>query len=245
MAACLLAVSVGPASAQGTQGTIAEVTAWKPKPGMTQQFQQGRKKHMEFHRAQNDAWAWLTWEIVNGERNGQLVTGTFNHHWKDFDGRASFDEKDSADAAVNLMPFTESSTSGHYALMEDASRPPAATKPVAMAQVTHYFVKLEGVTAFTDALKELKTALDTINWPIHSRWYRLVSGGEGPQYVLSVDRNSWAEMEPPATSMEKALSEVLGPRKTTELFDAIRKNTRYVTSEMFVFRPELSYFPAK
>lgn len=44
------------------------------------------------------------------------------------------------------------------------------------------------MTAFTDALKAAKTALDEIDWPVHSGWYRLASGGEGPQFVLAVER---------------------------------------------------------
>ncbi len=114
-----------------------------------------------------------------------------------------------------------------------------------MAQVTHYFVKPDGFVAFLDAIKELKAALDKAHYPMYTGWYRLVSGGEGPQFVLEVDRNSWAEMEGPATSLEQALSEAVGAQKAMGLLSTIRQTTRSTRSYMLRYRADLSYIAPK
>ena len=56
-----------------------------PKPGMDQQYEAGRKKHMQFHRDQKDTWTWNTFAIETGDNAGMYVTPTCGHAWKDFD----------------------------------------------------------------------------------------------------------------------------------------------------------------
>jgi len=106
-------------------------------------------------------------------------------------------------------------------------------------------VKPEGYVAFTDALKGIKTALDTASYPVYLNWYRLISGGEGPQFVVAVDRGSWAEMEGPAKSIEQALTDAVGAQKAIAMLTAIRESTRSTRSYMLKYRPDLSYVPAK
>ena len=45
-----------PAFAQ-QPGEIVEIHVNRVKPGMTQQYEAGRKKHMALHKSQNDAWS--------------------------------------------------------------------------------------------------------------------------------------------------------------------------------------------
>ena len=226
---------------------IAEISIWKVKPGATAAFEAGRARHMAFHAQQKDSWSWLTWEVLNGDRAGQYLTGSFGHYWKDFDGREAFDKLDSADADKNLMPSAEVLTTGYWALMTDSSRPLAgASGPGAYAQLTHYFVNPADTTRFEDALKEIKTLLDKSDWPMHGSWYRLVSGGEGPHYVISTRRDNFAAFAPPEKSMMDTVAGVAGARRAAELFEAVRSSTRSVYTEVMKFRPDLSYVaPAK
>ena len=88
-----------PALAQETPGTVARIGVFEPKPGAAAQFEQGRKKHFEFHRKENDTWSWFTWEVISGEHEGTYITGTFGHQWKDFDAWEKLDRADTADDA--------------------------------------------------------------------------------------------------------------------------------------------------
>jgi hypothetical protein len=71
-----------PALAQ-QPGDIVEIHINRVKPGMTQQYEAGRKKHMAWHKSQNDAWSWNTWAVLTGPATGSDVVGSFGDHWKD------------------------------------------------------------------------------------------------------------------------------------------------------------------
>ncbi len=62
---------------------VCQISTWKVKPGAGAAWAEGRKKHMEFHKQQKDAFGWYTWEVINGDRAGNFITGTFDHYWKD------------------------------------------------------------------------------------------------------------------------------------------------------------------
>lgn len=224
---------------------VATITVWKTKAGAGAAFAEGRKRHMELHRQQKDAWGWFTWEIVNGPREGQFLTGSFGHLWKDFDGREAFDALDAPDVAKNLAPHVAGTESSYWAHMAEASRPPAVDAgPSAFSQLTHYYVHPADVPRFEDALKEVKAALDKIGWPVRSGWYRLISGGSGPHYVLSTARANWAAFAPLEKSLLEGLTEAVGARRATELLDTVRASTDHVETEILAYRAELSYVPA-
>lgn len=227
------------------QPEVGQVSVWQAKPGAEAAWAEGRKRHMEFHRAQKDAFAWFTWEVVNGDRAGAFVTGTFDHFWKDYDGRDAFDALDGADMAKTFGPATASSTTGFWIHMSEASRnKPGATVPAKFSQLTHYYVKLADVPRFEDALEAVKAQLDKISWPTYSSWYRLASGGDGPHYVLSTSRDSYADFAPPEKTLIQALAEAIGPRKADELMSTVRESTERIYTEILQYRPELSYVPA-
>ena len=128
-------LSVAPVLAQKSPD-VCQVSFWTAKPGAAAAWAEGRKKHMEFHKQQKDAFAWYTWEVINGDRAGSFITGTFDHYWKDFDGREAFDALDAADVAKTSGPATESSSDGYWIHMGDASRnEPGATGPSKYSQL--------------------------------------------------------------------------------------------------------------
>ena len=241
-AAVLLAATL---SAQDKPGDVALVYTAKARSLNFMQLDAAVKKHFEWHRANKDTFTWYIWQVASGENMGDFVVGTFGHHWKEFDARAAFDERDDADFIGNVLPLIEKVDVGYWSYLPEASHSAPAGQPAAMAQVTHYFVKPDGFVAFLDALKEMKAALDKTSFPMVLDWYRLVSGGEGPQFVLAVDRKSWADMEGPAKSLDQALADAVGAQKAVALLTAIRESTRFTRSYMLRYRPDLSYVPAK
>jgi hypothetical protein len=239
-AAFVSAVSV---LAQEKPGTIAIVLTVAPKDGAYQQLEQALKRHYQWHKSQKDTYAWFVWEVETGEHVGGFVIGSFGHQWKDLDARAAFDKADDADFMANVLPSVSAIVPAFYASIPEASRPTGAKEPSPMAQLTHYFVQPGGLPEFNSALKEIKTALDRANYPVHSSWHRLVSGGEGPHYVLATARNSFADFEPPEKSIETVLTEVYGAQKATSLLDAIRGNTVRIYTEILQYRPDIGYIP--
>lgn len=241
VSALLLAL---PLAAQQQPGTVARVAVWKAKGGMRQQFEQGLKRHNEWHRKQNDTWYLETWEILTGENTGQYVRGTFGHRWEDFDAEEKMRAADAADSAANLEPYMESEAPGFYLLRSDLSLPPAGEGPSAFAQVTHFFLKSDGVNEFTQGVRRVNEAIKKTNWPAQTLWYQLFNGGEGPRFVLVVLRHSWADFQPPDKSLDAMVEEAFGKEEASSVLNAIRKNIRFTRSEILRFRADLSYRPA-
>jgi hypothetical protein len=241
--AAAVVVSAPSALAQEKPGDVAMVGTITAKDGEYEKLEKALKTHYQWHRDQKDDYSWFVWEVITGDHVGRFVLGSFGHHWKDLDARTSFDKADDADFFANVLPWASSVSFGYYAMIPEASRPTSAKEPAAMSQVTYFFVKPAGLSEFNDALKEIKTALDKANYPVHSNWYRLVSGGEGPLYVLATARNSFADFEPLDKSLEAVLTEAYGAPKAVALLHAIRANTVRVYSEILRYRPDIAYMP--
>jgi hypothetical protein len=107
---------------QTQSGTIAEIHVNRVKPGKTQQYEAGRKKHMAWHKGQNDPWSWYVWEVTTGPGTGSYVVGTLKHAWKDFDGRTDVQANHSADAIANMGDSLAGEEQSYYMLRPDLSR---------------------------------------------------------------------------------------------------------------------------
>src|SRR5512136_2223605 len=244
LTAAMLLVSALSALAQEKPGTVAMVGTLTAKDGAYQKLEEALKAHYQWHRNQKDEYSWFVWEVANGEHIGRFVIGTFGHHWKDLDARTAFDKADDADFFANVMPSVSSISFALYTVIPEASRPTDSKVPSTMLQITHYFVKPAGIPEFNDALKEIKAALDKANYPAHSNWYRLVSGGKGPDYVLVTARSSFADFEPPDKGLEAVLTEAYGAPKAVALMKQVLANTDHVYTEILRYRPDLGYIPA-
>jgi len=238
------ALPLAVASAEDHPGA-AIVYSVKPKPGSQARLDAALKQHYAWHRTQRDTSAWHVWQVISGPDIGDYVAGTFGHEWGEFDSRAAFDAADEADFFATVMPFVQAVDLGYWAYAADMSRPAAAPAPAAMSQVTRYLVKPEGFLAFTDALRAIRTALAPLDPPISFTWYRLISGGENPQFLLAVDRNAWAELAGGGKSLDQILVETVGAQRAVAIQAALRDSTRSTTSYMLRYRPDLSYVPAK
>lgn len=218
---------------------VSEVNLATPKPGMQMQFEEGRKKHSAFHAAQKDTWNIYVWEVVTGEQAGSYLQASSGHNWKDFDGREAYDKIDAPDVAKNLQPYIAESARMMYVYRDDLSLTKPPTTLAKMRVVTRYWLTVESVPAFIEAVKKVNEGIKKTDYPVKpSRWYSLASGGEVPQFVLVSDRASWADMEPPEKTLDAALKEVYPDANP---LDVIRKSTKKLSTEVQVFRPDLSY----
>ena len=188
-----------PGVAQEKPGVIAEVVVTKVKAGALKAYQEGRKRHMAWHKKQGDPWTWNTWEVTSGADTGAYVTVSFGHQWKDFDTwEGKFGQGDTADVDLNLNPYTESATVSYYEFLADVSRPPASLGPTKISEVVHFLLKPDKAAAFRHALQRAHEAIGKTNWPVTYLWYELWNGGEGPHFVLvlptgapAVDADRW------------------------------------------------------
>jgi hypothetical protein len=86
------------------QNNVAHFSFWKPKPGQANNFENGYKQHLKWHRENGDKWSWYGWYVISGTRDEQFVDATFNHTWSDFDNSVKPSE-DGADNNLHTYPF--------------------------------------------------------------------------------------------------------------------------------------------
>ena len=93
-----------PAAAQ--TGNVARIVVWQMKPGMDRDFQEGYKRHLQWHRDNRDTWAWRGWILSSGDRVDYFVDGTFFHAWSDFDNPVN-PSGDGANNELNVYPYAD------------------------------------------------------------------------------------------------------------------------------------------
>jgi hypothetical protein len=215
---------------------------------MTAQYEEGRSKHMAWHKSQNDSWSWATWEVVTGEDTGSYLVSTCGHPWKDFDSREKFNVADSANANSTMGASMAAETMSYYTLRPELSAAYKPGTPPPYLSVIFFHLKPEGVTDFRNAVKQVNEAYTKTNTPRStSYWYTLANGGRGPEMVLVQERNSMGEM---AGTTPKTLDEIMKDAYGDEgatILGTLRKAYYGTESQLLHYRPDLSYSapPAK
>ncbi|HET9791885.1 MAG TPA: hypothetical protein VFR08_11320 [Candidatus Angelobacter sp.] len=238
--AATLALAQGPPQA----ARVCEIHTNKPKPGMTQQYEQARIKHMAWHKSQNDAWSWAVWQVLTGEHTGDYIVGTCDHDWKDFDAREKFNAADAANANATTIPFLAEETMAYYELRGDLTTPPSPGPPPPYLTVLHFLLKPDGVPDFTESVKKVTAGMAKTNYPQARRtWYALVNGGRGPEFVLVTERKGVGDLAPPAKTLDAMMQEAYGDQGAV-ILASLRKAVYSTYSELLQFRADLSYMPA-
>jgi hypothetical protein len=93
-----------PAAAQ--TGNVARIVVWQMKPGLDRDFQEGYKRHLQWHRDNHDTWTWRGWILGSGDRVDYFVDGTFFHAWSDFDSPVN-PAGDGANNELNVYPYAD------------------------------------------------------------------------------------------------------------------------------------------
>jgi hypothetical protein len=247
-AMCAVVVLAAAAWAQtpsAPAGDICRVFFVKPKPGMDQQLEAGRKKHMQFHKSHNDTWTWNTYLIETGMNTGTYVTSTCGHTWADFDDwEKRLGAADAADANANMGPYEQHAWSAFYRFRGDLGlRPTATTAP--MSAVYVYKLHLGKSDDFEAIVKKVGEALNKANFPATGGWLQLVNGGEGPMFVLILERNGWAGFAPTPKSVPQIVEEAYGKAQADALWKTFYGTVAQAFSEAATYRPDLSYVPGK
>ena len=218
-----------------------------PKPGGQAAFEAGRKKHVAFHKAQNDTWTWSAYEIQTGDDTGNFVFATCGHAWADFDAwDAKMGKADTADANVNIAPFVQRATDGFYLYRADMSLAPPGQPPAPITAVTIYTLHPGAGPAFTAAIRRINEALSKQpDWPKTSGWLQLMNGGESPTFVLLNSRKSWADFAPLSKSVADVLTETYGKEESDKILGTLGSSAAHIYTHAATYRPDLSYVPAK
>jgi hypothetical protein len=241
-----LAVAL-PAGAQMPAKSLNRIIVVKTKPSMSAQWEEGLKKLIEWSHQHNLPLANHCWSIVSGPRTGQYAFASPGHDWKDFDTAEKASQGVLDQIRADLDPYTESHLTSYWVYREDLSGHAIDTSqsPPAFVEVITFFLKPGGEGQVEDVIKAGNAAAQKSNW--HGKpagWWSLVNGGFGGQLTLVMGRENWADFQPPDPDFFKMLNEVYGKEGAAALGKKFNSSLRTVRSEIWRYRPDLSYIPA-
>jgi len=238
---------VGAMVSQEKPGNIAALEFQKPKNGMVEQYQNGRKQKAAWHKQQNDPLPLYVFETLTGDDTGTYVVGRFGQHWADFDKPAIPDEADIAEFQKVIGNFVDTVTARYYEYMPKVSNPTGDKMPSKFAQIITFYVRYGKGSDFRSAITRVHDAGEKTKWPINYEWYELANGGPTGVYVLAIPHNKWADFEdkPDVKPFRDMLKDAFGQAEADSIVDRIDNSVEKETSGIVQFHPELSYIPSK
>lgn len=197
----LLAVLLAPGRAPGQTAESAFLFAYRPKPGMEADFEDGYRAHLAWHHEAGDPFVWYGWNVVTGDELGVFVDGTFGPTPAEFDDRVS-PAADAAHFGETTAPFADALWRKVYRSRPDlgTSRFLEERAPSAALRVMHYRLEPDGADEFAAFLGRVAAtrAADSSEAPAAGdAWaaYELVDGGTGPEFMLLLPAEGLAGLE--------------------------------------------------
>ncbi len=234
-------------AAQSTPTVLAALEFQKPKNGMVNQYEEGRKQKAAWHKQQNDSQALYVWETLTGDDTGTYIVGRLNQHWADFDKPSVPEQSDLEEYNKAIGAYVESVTARYYALLPKVSNPGQSTPTDKFAEVVTFHVKYGKGSEFQSAIARVTEAAQKTKWPVDYIWYSLASGGDTGTYVLVIPHKSWTDFEdkPDTKPFRDMLKDAYGQSQADSIVDWIDESVNSETASIIQFRPDLSYLPAK
>jgi hypothetical protein len=234
-------------NAQNNPGNLVVVESQTPKPGMTQQYEQGRKQKADWHKQQKDPEALLVFQILSGEQTGSYLVSRGGLHWADLDHPAVPDAADTEEYNKVVGSYVASVTDSYYEFLPKFSNPDNSPLPSKYAEALLIRVKFGKLGDFRTALAKISEAERKANPSIHVQIYGLLNGGYSSTFVVIVPRANWAAFEesPNAKPLAQALMEAYGADETNSTTATLYNSIESEYSEILEFRQDLSYIPAK
>lgn len=216
--------------AYGQEANIGQFAIWKPKDGQLQNFENGYKQHLNWHKTNGDKWGWYGWFVVSGSRYGQFVDATFDHNWADFD-KAVKPAEDIADNRLHVFPFGDVQTIfkvSHYPKYSTIDT--FANKLRLLKMVILTTDNTEQALKVVDKLKDFYISKQVKSF----KTYKVIDGGLTNQIILMIGFSSWEDY---------GISETL-TEKISEIEQSLKlKTITSTTSETMVYRADMSWFP--
>jgi hypothetical protein len=248
IALCVLLLVAFSAAAQGqTQpGNIAALEFQTPKNGMVKQYEDGRKQKVAWHKQQKDAQGLYVFETLTGEHTGTYIVGRLGLHWADFDHPTVTDAADLEQYQKLVGASVDKLVTQYYEFMPKWSNPPTDMN-AKYTEVITYHVRFGHADDFRSAIARAAEARQKLNSPAHYSWYRLVNGGPGGTFVLTIEHTNWASMEddPAVKPLRDDLRAAFGEQEAMSVIERISSSIESTYSDLIEFRPDLSYIPAK
>lgn len=222
--------------------------AYYPKEGKKTPFFKGYKRHLEWHRKNNDPFAWYGWTVLTGDRIGMFIDGTFGITFRAFDHRVK-PQEDLADFEKTTAPFANAVYRKGFEIRQELSTATLLEQrdPTRYIQATTFSLVVGKEPVFEEILLQVVSDLQTEDTPPKFTVYRKVIGGQLSSYLVMSHHNGFTDFGSgqAITSISYLIQHNFERSRAQKLLDLLSDCTRNVTSETWLFRPDLSYFPER
>lgn len=202
-------------------------------------FEEGYRRHLEWHAAHNDPLVWYAWTIDSGPRKGDFVDGTFGATFDGLDSRVDL-SGDGADFVRNVTPHVTALNIETWTLWASPStakpleeRQPGAELDVFLLQVDPG--ESASFEAAVERLAKSKRALAKLSW------YRAARTDNLPTYMLLLTRKNWADVEAAGPTFAEMLSNAYD--STPSQVSDVLRHVRTICAETWDYEPRLSLTP--
>lgn len=218
--------------------------AYQPKAGMEGLFNEGYKRHLQWHREKRDPLIWYAWQVVIGQRLGLFIDGTFGLSFADFDARVE-PGNDAADFTQTSAPFATPVYRHIYRLRPELSTAGRLEekKPSRLVSVQHFQLRPGMRHAFEEVLDRLKATLLRSGKNLPYTWYELVNGSEHPSFLWMVPLSNLAELGDSPATLDALAQSVLPPEDGQAVLERLSRSVSGSDSEIWLYQAALSYFP--
>lgn len=213
------------------------------KAGHGAEFEAALQKHAQWRKQQGDPWAWMVFQVVNGENLGDFYIRSGDHAWKDFDDYAEFSAKGGADFNTNVTPHIESISSLMTAVDMENSNWPQDDRPLNLFSVTTFHLKPGQGPVFNQAVSKAMGVIKEHNRPGYVGFERVVNGLNSDAVFLVEPYENWAAMQGPEEDLGAFLIRILGQEDAMKLFQQFDSTYDELESQVLMLRPELSVLP--
>ena len=246
MGVCLLAAMSVAAQAPAPKAEIASLEFQTPKNGMVKQYEDGRKQKVEWHKQQKDTQPLYVFETLTGERTGTYLVGRLGQHWSDMDTPSVTDAADLVEYQKAIGGSVDKLVTAYYEYLPKVSNPPTDMN-AKYTEIITFHIRYGHGDDFRSAIARMHDARTQMKSPWHYNWYRLVNGGPGGTFVLTIDHANWASFEDDAAikPLREDLRAAFGEQEAMSVVERLNGAIESTYSEIIEFRPDLSYLPAK
>jgi hypothetical protein len=246
---CVVAVTLAAAVsvyAQEQPNTVAAIEFQTPKSGMVKQYEEGRKQKVEWHKQQKDTQGLYVFETLTGDDTGTYLVARFGQHWPDFDKPSVPDAADLEQYQKLIAGAVEKLSTSYYEDLADWSNP-SGNMSAKYTEVITFHIRFGKGDDFRSAILRAHEAREKVKSPAHYEWHRLVNGGPGGTYVLTIDHDNWASFadDPAIKPLREDLRAAFGEQEAMSVIERLNSSIESTYSSIIQFRPDLSYIPAK
>jgi len=242
IAALAIATPVEPALAQSQDGPLVLAHFVRVDEVDVSDFEEAARAHAQWHRDQNDSWAWPIYQAMTGQGT-EYVALSPNHSWADFDDPQVPMDRDLEhwieDGGARFVTSTESVI---WAELPDVSNSPADPPPP-IVQVIEWEIQPGGEEAVMHGIGKYKEAVDEARLDFPFTWSRMVSREGAPRIFLTIWADSFAEWDGEGPNPMEIMTEAYGAYDAREIFADMAEAWTEVSSRIWVNRPDLSYTP--